>query len=193
MSTHPFCRPPLRGALAAWQKILQAHNFPTETVWIFAENLCVEAVPATPGGLRLNFQTAFTPPADDALEIAYEHFAETNARLVLYRLGDCSRGSVCILLCDPWFENRDRRDGFERRDDWGISFFAGGAGEIEEVTQLPHWLRRVKHHRAFRDLDFAMSLATVDELKIHGRTLQPYERFAENLLSRLRRMLGSRA
>jgi len=36
-----------------------------------------------------------------------------------------------------------------------------------------------------------MSLATIDEIKIHGRTLQPYERFAETLLSRLRRVLGN--
>ena len=38
--------------------------------------------------------------------------------------------------------------------------------------------------------NLAMSLATIDEIKIYGRTLMPYERFAENMLGRLRRMLG---
>ena len=192
--SHPkFTRPPLRGALAAWQNILQAHNLPAETVWIFAENLCLEVPPTTPGDLRIGFQTRFTPPADDALEIAYEQFAETNARMVFYRLGSCARGSVCVLLCDPWFEHRNEREGFEQQNDWGISFFPGQPNAIDEITDLTRWLRRVKRDQTFRDLDFAMSLATIDEIKIHGRPLQPYERFAESLLNRLRRMLGNPA
>jgi hypothetical protein len=36
-----------------------------------------------------------------------------------------------------------------------------------------------------------MPLATIDEIKIHGRPLQPYERFAGNMLDRLRRMMGN--
>ena len=192
--SHPkFSRPPLRGALAAWQKILQAHNLPAESLWIFAENLCLEPSPTPPAGLRVGFQTCFTPPADDALEIAYEVFAETNARMVFYRLGSSPRGSVCVLLCDPWFEHRDEREGFERQNDWGISFFPGQPNAVDEITDLTRWLRRVKRDPSFRDLDFAMSLATIDEIKIHGRPLQPYERFAESLLNRLRRMLGNPA
>lgn len=193
MSSTKFNRPALPTALAAWEAFLRTQNLPAEPVWIFAENLCLEASPAMPGGLRLGFQTRFTPPADDALEIAYDQFAETSARMVFYRLGSAPRGSVCILLCDPWFESRDQREGFERHDDWGISFHSGRAGDLDEITDLSRWLRRVKHNRAFHDFDFAMSLATIDEIKVYGRPLHPYERFAENLIGRLRRMLGNPA
>ena len=186
-------RPGFREALDVWSELLAARNLPGASVWIFAENLCFEPSSAILGSLRVSFQTCFTPPAEDALEIAYDQFAETGARMVFYRLGSSPRGSVCILLCDPWFEERGERDGFHRRDDWGISFHTGSTGEIEEITDLSRWLRRVKRNYAFRDFDFAMSLATIDEIKIHGRTLQPYERFAETMLNRLRRMLGNPA
>ena len=33
-------------------------------------------------------------------------------------------------------------------------------------------------------------LETIDQIKIHGRPLQPYERMAQTMLNRLRRMLG---
>ena len=47
--------------------------------------------------------------------------------------------------------------------------------------------------RAFHDLDFSMALSTIDEVKIYGRPLAPYERFAETMLNRLRRILGQPA
>lgn len=191
MSQTQFNRPPLASALAAWKKCLADHGLPTDTLWAFAENICVEPSSAAPGSFAVHFQTRFTPPSDDALEIAYDQFAETGARMVFYRLGTTSEKSVCILLCDPWFETKTAPEGFEQRDDWGISFRAGGAEAIEEVTDLSRWLKRVQRNRAFHDFDFAMSLATIDEIKIHGRVLQPYERFAENMLSRLRRVLGN--
>ena len=193
MSDPKITRPTFREALAAWREFLAARGLPDEPLWIFAENLCFEPARAIPGSLRVGFQTRFTPPAEDALEIAYEQFAESGARMVFYRLGSSPRGSVCLLLCDPWFEQHRERDGFQRHDDWGISFYGGAAGDIEEITDLTRWLRRVKRNYAFRDFDFAMSLATIDEIKIHGRTLQPYERFAGALLNRLRRMVGSPA
>ena len=77
-----------------------------------------------------------------------------------------------------------------RRDDWGVSFYHGLDDEIEEITDLTRWLRRVKRGRAFHDLDFCMALATVDEIKNFGRPLAPYERFAESMLNRLLRFLG---
>jgi hypothetical protein len=95
-----------------------------------------------------------------------------------------------VLLCDPWFEEKSTKEGYERRDDWGVSFRPGHAGDIEEVTDLARWVRRIKRDRAFHDFDFAMSLETIDELIIHGRTLLPYERFAERMVTRLRRMWG---
>jgi hypothetical protein len=193
MSDDHVNRPTLDAALAAWQQCLARHHLPVQTHWIFAENLCFEASATTPESFTLGFQTKFTAPADDALEIAFDQFGETGARMVFYRLGTSPRGSVCILLCDSWFEDKGGDDGFERHDEWGISFYPGRPGDIEEVTDLSRWLRRIRRNRAFHDFDFAMSLATIDEIKIHGRTLHPYERFADTLLNRMRRMLGNPA
>jgi hypothetical protein len=61
---------------------------------------------------------------------------------------------------------------------------------IEEITDLTRWVRRVKHDRAFHDFDFGMALETINEIKAHGRSLVPYERMAQSMLGRLRRMLG---
>jgi hypothetical protein len=190
MNKNQFTRPLLATALAAWKDCLASHGLPAQPLWIFSENLCIERSRAAPGSFHFGFQTKFTPPDDDALEIAYDHFCETSARIVFYRLGSCPRGSVCILLCDPWFEEKNTRDGFVRHDQWRISFHPGHVGDIEEVTDLTRWVRRVKRDRAFHDFDFAMALETVDEIKIHGRTLMHYERFADRMLRRLRRVLG---
>jgi len=38
-----------------------------------------------------------------------------------------------------------------------------------------------------------MALATIDEIKVYGRPLAPYERFAQTMLNRLRRILGQPA
>ena len=190
MKKHNFIRPPLNEALEAWQGCLTAHSLPAESLWIFSENLCIERSHTTPGSFHVGFQTKFTPPDDDALDIAYDQFCETNARIVFYRLGSAAGKSVCMLLCDSWFEERSARDGFERRNEWKISFRPGHAGDIEEVTDLTRWVRRVRRDRAFHDFDFGMALETIDDIKIHGRPLLPYERMAQRMLNRLRRMLG---
>jgi hypothetical protein len=190
MNTTKFNRPALDEAMAAWQDCLSRHGLPAEPLWIFSENLCIERSPMTPGSFRYGYQTKFTTPDDDALDIAYDHFSETGARIVFYRLGSAPKKSVCILLCDPWFEGKTALDGFERRDDWGISFRPGHAGDIEEITDLTRWVRRVKNDRAFHDFDFGMALETINEIKTHGRPLVPYERMAQKMLGRLRRMLG---
>ena len=93
-------------------------------------------------------------------------------------------------MCDSWFDMKGERESYMRHDEWGISFHPGLDDEIEEITDLSRWLRRVKRGRAFHDLDFCMSLATIDEMKIYGRGLAPYERFATTMLNRLRRFLG---
>jgi hypothetical protein len=190
MSMPHFTRPTLDEAQAAWQDSLSGHGLPTEILWIFSENLCLERSRTTPGNFRIGFQTKFTPPDDDALDIAYDHFSDTGARIVFYRLGSADGKSVCILLCDSWFEEKTALDGFERRDEWRISFRPGHPGNIEEVTDLVRWVRRVRHDRAFHDFDFGMALETIDEIKMHGRPLMPYERMAQKMLNRLRRMLG---
>jgi len=184
-------RPVLDEALDAWEKILVERRFPADIIWLFEENLCFEKLRSEQGGFHIGFQTKFTPPSGDALEIAFDHFCESGARIVFYRLGDVPGKSLCILLCDPWFEKKGEGDGFVRRDDWNVSFYPGGDDNIEEITDLTRWLRRVKRGRALHDLDFCMSLAAVDEIKIYGRPLAPYERFAESMLNRLRRILGN--
>ena len=185
-----FIRPNLKVALDAWKRLLAERGFATDITWIFEENLCFEKLQVEPGGFHFGFQTKFTPPPEDALEIAFDQFSETDARLVFYRLGDVPGKSICTLLCDEWFENKDGAEGFVRRDEWKISFHPGHADHIDEITDLTRWLRRVKRGRAFHDLDFCMALATIDEVKTYGRPLAPYERFAETMLNRLRRVLG---
>ena len=182
-------RPALAEALVFWKKLLADHGFPTDIFWIFAENLCVEHQLAASGGFHFGFQTKFTPVPEDALDIAFDHFCETGSRIVFYRLGSCPGQSVCILLCDHWFEDKTEADGFWRHDEWNISFHPGYHDQIEEVTDLGRWLRRVKRNRAFHDLDFCMSLATADEIRNYGRPLMHHERFAENMLQRMRRVL----
>ena len=184
-----FKRPSLEEAVKDWKKLLAERGFATDIIWIFAENLCVEKSRAEPGGFHFGFQTRFTPPSADALDIAFDHFGETDAPIVFYRLGGRPGKSVCMLLCDSWFENRRADDGFLRRDEWRVLFYPGQKDEIEEITDLTRWLRRVKRGRAFHDLDFGMTLEAIDEMKIYGRALAPYERFAAVMLNRLRRFL----
>ena len=188
-----YNRPPLDEALEAWKQALKEKGHTTDLLWLFEENLCFEKARTAPGGWHPGFQTRFTPPPDDALDVAFGEFSETNSRIVFYRLGTCRGKSICVLLCDSWFEKRSVGDGFLRRDDWKISFRPGLADDIEEITDLSRWVNRVKRARALHDLDFCMSLATVDEIKTYGRALAPYERFAEAILERLRRMLGQPA
>ena len=190
MSAQKHQRPVLGEALAAWKQHLAGKKLPSECRWIFAENLCAEPSTATPGEVRIGYQTCFSPASDDALEMAYDIFSETDAPLIFYRLGTSNGQSICLLLCDSWFESKTTAVGYETQPGWGISFFAGQPGEVEEITDLARWLRREKGRRNPHALDFAMSLATIDEVKIHGRTLMPYERFAETMMTRLRRILG---
>ena len=192
-SEAPFTRPPLQEALDAWKKLLAERGFATDITWIFAENLCVEKSRAEPGGFHFGFQTRFTPPPADALEMAFEYFCETDAPLVFYRLGARPGRSICMLLCDPWFANKQEAGGFLPRDEWGVLFYPGQQDEIEEVTDLTRWLHRVKRGRAFHDLDFSMTLEAIEEMKMYGRALAPYERFAAVMLNRLRRFLGQPA
>jgi len=189
MSKPTFARPSLSVALSAWRECLTKSGLPSEPLWIFTENLILEPG-ANADDFRTSFQTRFTPPDDDSLEIAYDIFSETDARIVFYRLGTAGNRSVCILLCDPWLDKRDAEDGFILRDEWKISFRPGHAGNIEEVTDLTRWVRRIKRGRDFQDFDFGMALATIDEIKLHGRSLMPYERMAEKMIGNLRRKLG---
>jgi len=188
-SVAQFKRPSLGEALKAWKQLLAERGFATDITWIFAENLCVERSRAEHGGFHFGFQTRFTPPPEDALDITFEHFSEADAPLVFYRLGARPGRSVCLLLCDSWFEGRSEAHGFLRRDEWGVMFYPGQQDEVEEITDLTRWLHRVRRGRAFHDLDFSMPLEAIDEIRMYGRALAPYERFAAVMLTRLRRFL----
>ena len=184
-------RPPFDEALKTFTALLKERGFPSEIVWAFEENLCFEKDPAGPGGVRLSFQMAFSPPPPGAERIAYEYFAESEAPLVWYRLGSCRGKSVCALLCDEWFQNKPEAEGFVRRPGWLMLFRPGPAQEIEEVTDRARWEKRLVRDRPLHDLDFCMSLRAVHESLAHGRVLTAYERYALKLLHVWRHWLGS--
>jgi len=183
-------RPNLSQALDAWKKTLAERKLATNLLWIFEENLCFEKKPDVPGGIHIGFQTKFSPVPREALEIAYEHFCEAEARIVFYRLGESKGRSVCVLLGDPWFDDKKESDGFVLRNDWGISFHPGQQFEIEEVTDMRRWVRRLRRERPLHDVDFCMTLVAVDEIQTHGRVLTPGERYSEEMLGKLRRIFS---
>ena len=183
-------RPTLAEAINGWKQMLADQDLSKELLWIFEENLCFEKAPPEAGGFHAGYQTQFARPTEDALDIAYEHFCETDARIVFYRLGENRHRSVCMMLGDPWFDAKGEKQGYVRHDAWGMSFHPGGKNEIEEVGDLGRWVRRIKRERPLHDVDFCMALATIDEIKIHGRVLAPYERFTDHIVGRLRRIFS---
>jgi hypothetical protein len=186
-TTRRYQRPPFEDALTAWQALLTKRGLSTDLVWILEENLCFEKDPGTPAGVKLGFQTRFTAHPPDAAKFTYHHFAEVDARLVFYRLGANAGHSICLLLCDAWFEPKDEADGYVRRDEWLVSFYPGAREEIEEVTDAKRWQERVVRGRPLSAVDFCMTLAALRELKAHGRVLTPDERFGLKILRSLRR------
>lgn len=193
MSNIPkFSRPPFSEALSAWKTVLAEHHLPTDLIWIFDENLCFEKDSAAAGGFELGFQTRFAPPPTNAAQVGYDFFCKFEARLVLYRMGSCRGKSVCLLLCDGWFESKAEKDGFLRRDEWLMSFRPGAKEESEEITEEQRWQERILRDRPLHDLDFCMTLKSVHELLAHGRVLSTYEHYALRLLHSWHRLLGGR-
>src|ERR1017187_600871 len=183
----PYQRPPFESALAAWTALLAKRGFSTDLLWILEENLCFEKDLGTPAGVKLGFQTQFTPQPPDAAKVTYHHFAELDARLVFYRLGANAGRSLCLLLCDEWFEPKKEADGYVRQDDWLVSFFPGGNEELEEITDAKRWQDRVVRGRPLSAVDFCMTLAALRELTAHGRVLAPDERFGLKILRSMHR------
>ena len=182
-------RPELEEALTAWKKLLEENGYSTNLLWIFEENFCFEKSGIANGGFHFGYQTRFTPPPESALPITYDHFAETSAPLVFYRIGKSRDQSVCVLLCDPRFGDKTDADGYLRRDEWGILFCPGHNYEIEEITDLSRWLHRIRRRNGLHDLDFCMTLSALGEIDSYGRPLAHYERFAQTMLNRLRKLL----
>ena len=177
-----YSRPPFEDALAAWKALLSKRGLSTDLLWIFDENLCFEKDRAVAGGVKLGFQTQFSSQPADFPKVSYHHFAELDARLVFYRLGASAGRSICIQLCDPWFEPKTETEGYMRKDDWLISFYPGPADEIEEITDPARWEKRVVRGRPLNAVDFCMTVSALRELKAHGRVLSPDERFGLRIL-----------
>ena len=186
-NTRRYQRPPFEDALVAWKALLTQRGCSTDLLWILEENLCFEKDPGTPAGVKLGFQTQFSPQPTDAAKVTYHHFAELDARLVFYRLGASAGRSVCLLLCDAWFEPKADADGYVRRDEWLVSFFPGPNEPIEEITDAKRWQNRVVRGRPLSAVDFCMTLSALRELKAHGRVLAPDERFGLQILRSLHR------
>lgn len=184
-----YTRPSFEDANTAWKALLSRRGFPTDLVWVFDENLCFEKDPSGVAGFKLGFQTSFTPPPSGAEGIAYEYFSDFDTRLVFYRIGSCRGRSLCLMLCDEWFETRKEGDGFKRRDDWLMLFYPGAQAEIEEIKDEQRWKNRVLRNRPLHDLDFCMTLRAVHESLAHGRVLSTYEHFALKLLHLWRQIL----
>ena len=175
-------RPPFEDALSAWKALLKERGFSTDILWILEENLCFEKDPNDLAGVTLGFQTEFTPQPADAAKVTYHHFAEMDARLAFYRLGENRGRSICIQLCDPWLEPKSESEGYIRRDEWLISFYPGSGEQIEEISDPKRWRERVVRGRPLSAVDFCMTLAALRELKAHGRVLTPDERFGLKIL-----------
>jgi hypothetical protein len=185
-----YSRPPFDQVLQAWKTLLVGRGLPAELIWAFDENLCFEKDAASPGGFRLGFQTVFTPPPPEAEKIAYDHFSEFDAPLVWYRLGSHGNKSICLLLCDEWFDEKAESEGFTKRPEWHMMFRPGDTNEIEEIKEKQRWETRLVRDRPLHDLDFCMTLRAVHETLAHGRVLTAYERYALKLLHVWRHWLG---
>jgi hypothetical protein len=185
-----FVRPTFDQSVAAWKAALAQRGFPAELVWIFDENLCFEPDPNANGKFKLGFQIRFTPPPPQAEEIAYDHFSAFDVPVVFYRIGSWRGRSLCLLLCDEWFDAKGEREGYLRRDEWLMAFWPGGPEEIEEITDVDRWQRRILRNRPLHDLDFCMTLRGVHEILAHGRVLSTYERYALKFLTAWKRLLN---
>src|SRR5258706_12008513 len=132
-STARYHRPPFEDVLADWKALLAKRNFSTDIVWILDENLCFEKDARAAAGVKLGFQTEFTPQPPDAAKATYHHFAEMDARLVFYRLGENNGRSIFIQLCDPWLEPKKETEGYGWRDEGVVLFFSGAREDIEKI------------------------------------------------------------
>lgn len=188
--TRHYHRPYFEEALSAWKTLLKEHGLPENILWILEENLCFEQDAKSDVGVKLGFQTQFVSHPPEDAKVIYHHFAESDSPIVFYRVGSSHGRSVCLLLCDEWFEPQREKEGYVPKDDWLISFFAGGEEEIEEITDLERWKARVVRGRPLSAVDFCMTLAALRELKAHGRVLTPDERFGLKILRSLRARQG---
>ncbi|HZR20959.1 MAG TPA: hypothetical protein VFE51_26995 [Verrucomicrobiae bacterium] len=187
-----FTRPPFEQAQRAWEEVLRQRGLPTELIWVFEENLCLEPQSSDSRGYRIGYQVVWTPPPSEAQHIAYDHFSEFDAPLVWYRLGTSRGKSICLLLCDAWFNEKSEAEGFIKRPEWHMLFRPGPTEEIEEIKEKARWEKRLVRERPLKELDFGMTLRAIHEVLAHGRVLTPYERYALRLLHVWRHWLGDK-
>jgi hypothetical protein len=183
-----YQRPPFSEALKVWESLLEQRGLPVQCVWVFEENLIHEKASGA-SGFHLSFQTVFTPPPSDSAHVAFDEFRGQSVPIVFHRVGSNRNRSVCMILADDWFKTKGEKDGFVRRSDWGVSFYPGEAGEIEDVTDDQRWKKRVIRGRPLDATDFCMTLRTIHEILAHGRALTSYEHYALRLLHRWKQFL----
>jgi hypothetical protein len=182
-------RPTFTRAMADWQADLKQRGFSPDCTWLFDENLVFEPDAAAPGGFRLSYQVALTPPPQGGERISYEYLADFPSPLVFYRLGSSQGKSLCMILCDEWFASRGDQDGFTWEKESLIGHYPGKSQEIDEVTDVERWKKRLLKNRPLHDLDFCMPLRAVHEVLAHGRVLTTYEHYALRFLNAWRRII----
>jgi len=188
----PITRPTFDEAIRSWKQLLAERKLPSELMWIFGDNLCFEPAQGGAPEFRLGFQTRFTPPPPpDSERIAYRYFLDFEAPLIFYRLGTNGGKSVCVLLCDDWFNGRTEAEGFRHKPEWHMAFRPGSPDPIEEITDAERWSKRLLR-RPLHDLDFCMDLRAVHEILAHGRVLSTYEQYALRFLHVWRRIFEER-
>jgi hypothetical protein len=186
-------RPSFEEANRAWKQFLQQRGFHADLTWIFGDNLCFEEDASRPAGYRLGYQTKFSPPPPEAERIAYDYFIDFDAPVVFYRLGFSGNKSVCLLLCDDWFDGKGEAEGFWHREKLpGLKFRPGENQQVEEITDAERWQNRLIRPRPLHDLDFCMDLRGIHEILAHGRVLSTYEHYALKLLHVWRRIFEER-
>lgn len=182
MGNSAYHRPPFEEVLKTWKTLLAQRGHSIEILWVLEENLCFERDPKNSAEVKLAFQTKFTPQPSDAPKVTYHHFAEMDAPVVFYRLGENNGRSICIQLCDPWFRDKGENEGYVTQKDWFVSFFPGASDALEEIVDATRWQHRVVRGRPLTAVDFCMTLTALRELKAHGRLLSPDERFGLQIL-----------
>ena len=108
-----FTRPTLTEALDAWQQLLAERGFATNLAWIFEENLCIETAARRARAVSASVSRPNSRRRPMTRWTSRSTIFPRPARGWFFTGSAKSPGkSVCILLCDPWFEDKGDADGY---------------------------------------------------------------------------------
>ena len=178
-------RPSFDEAVRAWTSFLSEQGLPTELLWVFDEN--VVRIPVE-GTLHFtpSFQVELDAPRPEYARIAYEYFVDSQWPMVFRAVGTNASKSLCMILCDDWFEGDDEDLGVSYRKPRHMYFDAGSGEGVAEVRDRGAWRRLKARTQALSNLDFGMTLQAVRELEQHGRILPPWQRALNAVTSLLK-------